>query len=83
MSIRRPAPPVARTVSDFATLEAGFGRTWDAGFGSDLGCGGGSCLDFACGAGANSNGRSWATDCGRSECLTLRQASMAARKPGR
>src|SRR5712691_10787960 len=40
-------------------------------------------VDFGGGAGANSIARSWATDWGRSAYLTLRQASIAARKPGR
>ena len=43
----------------------------------------GSGSRFACGRSSSSIGRSCATDRGRSECRTLRQASMAARKPGR
>ena len=52
--------------------------------GRPLGCLG-LTLDLAFGGSvrANSIGRSWVTDCGRSEYRTLRQASMAARKPGR
>src|SRR5438132_9926441 len=52
-------------------------------FGALGGCGAGPTSAPGCGVCPSRVGPSFATDCGRSELLTLRHASIADRKPAR
>src|SRR6516225_12002406 len=84
-------PPTSRAAAVTAAHRLGIGRTTDGplrlmlnGLLGAIGALTTGAAPIGCSGSSPSNiGRNCATERGRSACLTLRQASMAARKPGR